>query len=121
MHTHTFKNGVKLSFVLAFFLLQASIMPAFSIPAPIVHMSANPDSELTATQTSSSSVQLDWEQWGGQGAYTVRVKLSGSGAVVRQFNTNNNTAAVNGLTKGVGYRFEVEKAGFIIVTDTVVY
>jgi hypothetical protein len=121
MHTHTFKNGVKLCFVFTLFLLQASILPAFSIPAPIANISINSDSELTVTPTSSSSAQLDWAQWGGQGAYTVRVKLSGSGTVLRQFNTNNNTTSIDGLVKGEGYRFEVEKNGLVIVIDVEVF
>lgn len=121
MHTNTLKKGVMYSVVLAFFLFQVNLMPAFPLPTPVAQLCTNPDSGLSVTQTSSSSVQLDWEHWGGQGAYTVRVKLSSNGAVVSQFNTSNNTTSVHGLTKGVGYLFEVEKEYFIIVTDTVVY
>ncbi len=121
MHTHIIKKGAMSLLVLAFCLFQAGIMPAFSISAPLPQQCTDSNSELTVTPTSSSSAQLDWEHWGGQGAYTVRVKLSESGTVLSQFNTNNNTTSINGLVKGEGYRFEVEKNGFVVPVEVEVY
>lgn len=77
------------------------------------------NSELTVSKTSSTSVSLDWDDWEGSGGYTVRVKDLNTGNVVQSFGTFASTCTVSGLTVGTPYRFEVEKAGYIVIDDVV--
>jgi len=106
---------------LFFLALLVGLMVANAYPAesksPCLSKTKSADSGLTVTKTSLTSVSLSWDAWPGSGNYNITVKNLTTNQVEQSFSTSSLTSNVSGLTIGSAYRFEVEKAGYVIAED----
>lgn len=100
----------------------AAFVPSLSgtpFPSPVPAFAPLTDPALTVTKTSSTSVSLSWDAWGGTGLYQVTVTNLTTTQVEQSFSTGSTSAGVSSLSTGNTYRFSVEKNGFVIAEDVI--
>lgn len=116
------KLALSLSVAVLFAALPATLRSAQVASLSSFSHIGKGDPFLTVSQTSSSSVSLDWN-WGGMitpASYTITVTDLTTSTVLKSVTTSNMYYNVTGLTAGHTYKFTVQADNIIIMDTTMV-